>query len=348
MSKYCTNCGATVKLKQKLCTECGAEVFNQESNQQDLNEKNNNEFLQKPSVKEKPNEYDPNNFKGDNKESKTANLYQNGMYIIILWFIFLLYLLILGSISTHLGLDTSKNFQYTLSEYQPEIIGQATALGLIPFIIALVRKIKKKKPTQGIFIIYFTVSTISFLLAISFLLRQKEYSAISLNSDLLKKNNNAFVYNYPGNEFMIEFERKPNILSSRVQFNGVFIESEKAELSIPEYQSICRTECFNIDKSYTFNINENYVYNYLSEYSKHIGLSYPTFQYEETTLGKIGSLRAYKTLTDDDGSEIKVTYFIKQVIGENTVMIIYVGCPSEDYPTPVISRFINSVAKRNG
>lgn len=84
MSKFCTNCGATLEVTQKFCTECGAKVFNQESNPQDSkNKKSNNDFLPNSLVKEKANENNSNTFNGDNKDTSTSNLYKNGMDIII-------------------------------------------------------------------------------------------------------------------------------------------------------------------------------------------------------------------------------------------------------------------------
>ena len=83
----------------------------------------------------------------------------------------------------------------------------------------------------------------------------------------------------------------------------------------------------------------------MNEYSVATGLSHPTFNYEENNLGKIGTIRAYKTLVDDNGNNVNITYFSKAYFGNSSIMILYVGCPSENYPTSSITKFLNSITK---
>lgn len=269
--------------------------------------------------------------------------------VIILRILYFLFLIILGFIYQYFNSGISSNS--IALDFIPSIVGSAVGFGIISFIIAFVRLLRKKKPTKGIYITYFAISAVMFFFAFTTVLRQKSYSENSSNkynnSGTLEQEENykSFIYQYPGNEYSVSFERKPKITNSSAPFNGTFLKAETAELVIPEYKSFYRAECFNLAKSSIRNVNKEYIYNYLNEYSKYTGLSYPTFQYEETALGKIGSLRAYKTLTDDDGNKRKITYFSQTFYGEHSVMIIYVGCPSEDYPTPSISKFINSVSR---
>ena len=271
--------------------------------------------------------------------------------VIILRILYFLFLITLGFIYQYFNSGiSSKSFALV---FIPNSVGSAVGFGIISFIIALYRLLRKKEPTKGIYITYFAISAIMFFFALTSVIGQKTYSENYSNkhsnyeTPKKEENNKPFMYQYPGNEYSVSFERKPKITNSSAPFNGTFLKAETAELVIPEYKSFYRTECFNLAKSIIRNINKEYIYNYLNKYSKYTGLSYPTFQYEETTLGKIGSLRAYKTLTDGDGNKREITYFAQTFYGEHSVMIIYVGCPSEDYPTPSISKFINSV-KRNG
>lgn len=263
--------------------------------------------------------------------------------VIILRIFYFLFLIILGFIYQYFNSGVSSK------DFIPTSIGSAVGLGIISFIIAFVRLLRKKKPTKGIYITYFAISAVMFFFTFIGVINQKSYSENYSNkynnSEILEQEEDykSFIYRYSGNEYSVSFERKPKITNSSAPFNGTFLKFETAELVIPEYKSFFRAECFNLDKGSIRNVNKEYIYNYLNEYSKYTGLSYPTFQYEETALGKIGSLRAYKTLIDDDGNERKITYFSQTFYGEHSVMIIYVGCPSEDYPTSSISRFINSV-----
>jgi len=87
------------------------------------------------------------------------------------------------------------------------------------------------------------------------------------------------------------------------------------------------------------------VFNFIRNYADYNGLSYPEIHYEESDLGKIGTLRAFKELEKSDGKKHKVTYFAKVIFGENSAIILYVGCLSKDYPTSDITTFLNSVQK---
>ena len=258
---------------------------------------------------------------------------------------FLLYLFILGMVYEYFNLDMANNDHNLFITYFPSSFGAGIGLGFVAFIIALIRKIKKKKPTKGIYIAYFTISTICFFFSMVSVMQH--LSNIS-ESESQYNESDKYVYWYFGNEYRITFEKKPNITDISAPLNGKFINAEQAELVIPEYKSFYRTECFNVDKSYLSNFNKEFVFNYLNKYAQYNGLLYPTFQYEENSLGKIGYLRAYKNLKGNANNDIKITYFSKIIVGDHSFVVLYVGCKSEDYPTPSITRFINSVIRYKG
>lgn len=82
----------------------------------------------------------------------------------ILWIIFFIYLFMLGWIIQYYEHQTTKTFISVLLAYNPEIMGTGFGFGIIPIIIAFVRKFRRKRRTKGIFIIYFIISTINFFM----------------------------------------------------------------------------------------------------------------------------------------------------------------------------------------
>ncbi len=156
--------------------------------------------------------------------------------------------------------------------------------------------------------------------------------------------NSSYKYQFSGNEYSVNFDSKPKITNSSTPFSGQMLKSEIAELNLPQINTFCRAECFNHEMT---NITRDYTYKFLNDYAEYNGLSYPSFEYEENSFGKVGTLRAYKTLTDKNGQKQKVTFYSKVFVGKTSVMILYVGCLSEDYPTPEITKFLSSVKRIN-
>lgn len=254
-------------------------------------------------------------------------------------FFYIIYLIVLGFIVNNFF----SNKYETIQGEAPEIIGTGLAFGIVPFIIGLIRLIIRKKPTKNIYIGYFIISTLLFLLSVSNYYNRinSEYNGINLDT----KTKQFYTYNYPGNEFKVTFLDKPKFYDNNFPFNGEYLKTETAELIKAENKSMYRAECFNYNEINVSNINENYVKDYLSNYADYTGFQYPIIQYEENDLGKIGSLRGFKVLENNNSEKIKVTYLTKIIFGNRSCIILYVGCPSEYYPTSSITNFLNSVKR---
>ncbi|MCH7927500.1 MAG: hypothetical protein IID03_05880 [Candidatus Dadabacteria bacterium] len=286
---------------------------------------------------------------GSNKKNADKILLQKVARIYL--YSFLLYIFVLGIIYQYIALDMGNSNKDFSINFLSSSFGSAIGMGIVPLIIAIVRSFQKRKPTKKIFIIYFIISTLVFYFSLSSILNNDSLANNTtnklLNSVKIGANSNNFVYHYPGNEFNVVFESYPKISNISAPFNDTFLDGEVAELVIPKNKSFYRAECLNFDKTNIPDVNKEYIRNYLNKYSIYTGLSFPTFQYEETYLGKIGSLRAYKTLKDKNGGDWKITYFVKTFFGKYSTMSLYVGGLSEEYPTPSITKFLNSVTKYN-
>lgn len=280
----------------------------------------------------------------------------NGIPLTQIWYyrsFYIGFVAVLGLISKLLTLEytvTSENF---LPTFLPETIGGSVGIAVVPMIIGIVRFFLKKQPTVNIYIIYSVISLVSAYLATDHAIKLNDYQRNSSGLLQMQENNFAnsnlnsegYQFNCSGNEYSVTFESKPKISESAVPFGESILKGTTAELTSGKYQSFCRAECVNVDLSQIGMIDKDYFFNFMNQYSEHTGLSYPSFDYKESSLGQVGSVRGYKTLTDDDGRQRKITYKAIIYYVNRSIMILYVGCPSESYPTRFISKFLNSIKR---
>ena len=166
---------------------------------------------------------------------------------------------------------------------------------------------------------------------------------VALTISISCQRNKYVEYNARGNEFRVTFYDKPNIKSLQADV----LKGETAEVVLPNDRSFQRCESGLLPETLKEQINEDYVFNVMREYARFQGVSYPAMHYEVTDLGKIGTLRAYKELEDENGKVWELTFFLKAVFGEKSFVMLYVSSPSENYPTPEIVKFLDSIKKVN-
>jgi hypothetical protein len=174
------------------------------------------------------------------------------------------------------------------------------------------------------------ITNILFLLLL--LLLESNYS----------QDKSGYKYQAEGNEYSVIFSKKPKIKSSTSQNSGEFIT---AELLNNKKLSFQKCESLSYTSEYSEQINKEFVFSYVNNYATYTGLSYPEIHYEENDLGKVGTMRAFKELVDANGKKWKVTYFTKSIFGKYSAIVLYVGCPSVNYPTSEITEFLSSVKK---
>lgn len=151
------------------------------------------------------------------------------------------------------------------------------------------------------------------------------------------------VFTIPGNEYSVTFENNPTISNISVPFGNKFWNGKKAELVIPQFMLYCKAEMINFDEEFGSIFTEEYIKTFINEYATYNELLYPVITYSETELGKIGTVRAYKNLIGPDGQNEHTTYVVDHYIGKNSIVIIYVGAPSDYYPSHSSTKFQKSV-----
>lgn len=149
-----------------------------------------------------------------------------------------------------------------------------------------------------------------------------------------------FEYSPKESAFKVVFSEKPTIKETSSLIDGEMKKSETAELTTGN--SFQRTELCYIDQARSSTYNKDNLYEVLIQYSKLNGLSFPDFNYEENKFGKTASVRGFKTI-----SERKITYLLKIYILDTTLLIMSVGCLSEEFPTSDISSFLKSISLKN-
>lgn len=143
--------------------------------------------------------------------------------------------------------------------------------------------------------------------------------------------------------YQVEFPEKPKIdeVSST---NGVSVlKSEIAELSMPDDESYVRSEFIVLGRDTLKNFTIDILHTILKQYSINNGLSNPEFRDSENELGRQFELRGYKTLKDGNLQERHLIMAARLFFKENNLLILYAASEAEDFPTPGIMKFFNSV-----
>lgn len=146
-------------------------------------------------------------------------------------------------------------------------------------------------------------------------------------------------------DFEVTFSGKPK----HTEFETLSAEGEtlkclRAELRMPD--SFQRVEVIPMPPGFSSVETKESAITKMKEYATHNGLRAPEFTWEFNALGKRLSMRATKVL-DDNGKARAVTYETVAHYGDSSLLMIYVGGPSESYPQTRVVNFLKSVKKNN-
>lgn len=230
---------------------------------------------------------------------------------------------------------------YHFNSSIPLILGGALGLGIIPGIIGLIRMSMKKKPSLNITAIYLLIILVSFFLAYSGKNALEIFSAKSTENYKPKDK----PLDFSSSEYFISFPYPYSEGVKYTSFEGGVLKSITAEVVIEKEKSLLRAEYAYLDTSFIEGVNKSEAIKRLNKYAIHQGLNSITSEYTEDHIGKIAKLRGYKTLVDEYGSDIKMTFEMIALYGKGSIMILYFGSPSENYPTPSITKFRRSIKK---
>ncbi len=154
-----------------------------------------------------------------------------------------------------------------------------------------------------------------------------------------------FIFQPEGSQFSVDFGDTPSIRQTSVPLAGSI--SAGVEAVLVHRGEMQRAEFLPVPPELLSGLdNDAAITEQLELYAAANGLTNPGFYSQETTLGRVRSMRAYKQLVDDDGAPRWVTYEMEFYVGQGGMFVLYVGGPSETYPTTEILRFLSSVRRR--
>lgn len=102
-----------------------------------------------------------------------------------------------------------------------------------------------------------------------------------------------------------------------------------------------RAECASTSGADLAHFNESNFVGYMAEIAKDLGLSRPAFDVENTPLGNRGTLIGVK-----DSERGRITVRVINVIGESSILTLYLMALSDSFQTAEMSPFVESVRKR--
>lgn len=122
--------------------------------------------------------------------------------------------------------------------------------------------------------------------------------------------------------------------------NGVLLPLYGAQLTVAGGAGQIRAECGSTMDADTSNFtDENFVL-YMTEMAKDLGLSRTAFDVEDTSIGIRGTLIGTK-----DSERGRLTVQVINLIGESSIMTLYLMAYSEDFQTSEMPPFVKSVRK---
>lgn len=153
----------------------------------------------------------------------------------------------------------------------------------------------------------------------------------SIALEASSKSNN-YLYTEPDCNFFVEFPDKPKI-------NKHYIVDSDSEFNQANYStedsSFMRAECLPIERDL---VTPEYLIEVAALQSKNDGLMHVEISHKKEAFFDIIELRGYKEIA---GFKVTYQYFI--YLGENSLLMLYVGALSQVYPTEKIVKFRNSV-----
>jgi hypothetical protein len=246
--------------------------------------------------------------------------------------------LIIASIAIQLFIQIIKGREINI----PEILGGTLAMMLLPYLLTLlIRLISKAFSWDFNEIVFFkTFFAIWIIVALSNIVAANDKSA---DQSSTTDRPLTFKYSPEGSIYEIEFMTKPKISEISTTDGKAILKAEVAELVMTEDKGYIKSEFIILGKDTVKHFSTDALYSILKQYSISNGLSNPEFRNSENELGKQVDLRGYKTLKDEDLNERHLIMTAHLYFKENNVMILYGVSEAKDYPTPGITKFLNSI-----
>lgn len=216
----------------------------------------------------------------------------------------------------------------------PFILGSTISLVLVPAVvvgfIVLVAKLFKRAVPKGI---VFILSGLIWLLVVTSTINVSEF-------EQYWQSRRAVEFSPEGCEYSVSFPSTPDKYTvQKATADGTLIPLYGAQLDVDG--GAIRAECVTAYGADLSNFsNRNFVL-YMTEIAKDLGLSRPVFKVENTPIGIRGTVTGLK-----DSERGRITVRVINLVGESSIMTLYLMASSVNFQTPEMAPFVQSVRKR--
>jgi len=217
----------------------------------------------------------------------------------------------------------------------PVVAGRAIVLILVPAILVggiglVLRLLKFPASTTAIFLL----ATAAWALVVV-----SNLKVISVDSVVRTSSVTEFAPS--GCEYSVSFPGVPDTYMQQKQTaDGAFLPLYGAQLVVGKGAGQIRAECVSANGAELKQVSPEDFNAYMTEIAKDVGLSRPSFETQENALGYLGTITGVR-----DTERGRVTVRIINVIGDVSILTLYLIAFSTDFQTPEMRPFVESVKK---
>lgn len=159
---------------------------------------------------------------------------------------------------------------------------------------------------------------------------------------VLPHTTSAAEFTHKGCEYSVSFPGTPKKYSlQQATADGEIIPLYGAELDVGNGAGTIRAECASTEGRDLSQFNSSSFTAYMHEVAKDLGLSRPSFEVKQSSLGYIGTVTGVK-----DSKRGRITARVINVIGDSSILTLYLMAFSKDFQTPEMSPFVQSIKKK--
>lgn len=250
----------------------------------------------------------------------------------------------------------------------PLVLGKAAALLLIPAIpvwcVVLIRKLFRRSTSKPVIFvstsIIWAVMVFLNIRASSFESTAQQYEAVGLTPEdqeiseevssprfiqVMESSggNRAVEFSPTSCEFSVSFPSAPSTYTNQVAAaEGSLFPLHGAQLTVARGSGFIRAECASVGAAgLGRQFGPESMTAYMTEIANNMGLSRLAFETTETSLGRTGTVTGVR-----DSERGRLTVRIVNIIGDSSILTLYLTALSKDFQTPEMQPFLQSVKRR--
>ena len=145
-----------------------------------------------------------------------------------------------------------------------------------------------------------------------------------------------------GCEYSVSFPSAPTkYTQQKTTADGALIPLFGAQLVVGEGAGQIRAECASTYDTDLSQFSDSNFVNHMTEIAKDLGLARPAIEVENTPIGVKGTITGVK-----DSERGRITVRVVNLVGESSIMTLYLMAFSASFETPEMTPFVQSVRKR--